>query len=65
MTKFVYKGEKPKVGDKVVINIKPYNDNFYTGIVAKVLTKSEYHPRGHKVILQESNKVGRVVKILK
>ena len=59
----IYKGIKPQINDKVIINIKPYNDNFVTGRVAKVLTKSKHHDRGHKLILK-NGKVGRVVKIL-
>ena len=47
----LYKNIKPRIGDKVIINIKPYNNNLHKGRVVKVLTKSKYHPKGHKVIL--------------
>lgn len=56
---------KPKVGDKVKIIIKPYkNDVTEIGIVKKMLTKKEFHTRGHKVML-ESGTVGRTVRIIK
>ena len=53
-----------KVGDKVIIIIKPYHKNITkTGIVKRVLTKKKYHSRGHKVMLKD-NSVGRIVKLL-
>ena len=55
---------KPKVGDKVIIIIKPYHKNITkTGIVKRVLTKKKYHSRGHKVMLKD-NSVGRIIKLL-
>lgn len=55
---------KPKVGDNVMIIIKPYYKyNCKTGIVKDVLTRSEIHTRGHKVRLI-SGEIGRVLKIL-
>ena len=43
---------KPKIDDKVKIAIKPYKGKTAKGIVKKVLTKVEYHTRGHKVLLK-------------
>ena len=55
---------KPKVGDKVVIIIKPYYQyNCKVGIVNKVLTRSQIHTCGHKVKLN-SGEIGRTMKIL-
>ena len=53
----------PKVNDLVIINIKPYNNNFYKGIVAKILTKKKVHTRGHKVRLRDGV-VGRIYEYL-
>lgn len=52
--------KKPKVGDFVIISIKPYRGKTVSGIVKKVLTKRKYHSRGHKVLL-ESGEIGRVI----
>lgn len=54
----------PRVGDKVIIIIKPYREyNCKTGIVDKVLTKKPVHTRGHKCMIHTGD-VGRVLKIL-
>lgn len=34
------------------------------GHVKRILTNSEFHPRGIKVMIEENNKVGRVQKII-
>lgn len=53
----------PKVGDKVTIIIKPYKYyNCQTGIVKDVLTRRQFHSRGHKVRLANGT-VGRTLKI--
>lgn len=55
---------KPRIGDKVTIIVKPYQQyTCITGIVKDVLTKSEIHTRGHKVRLT-TGVVGRTLKIL-
>jgi uncharacterized repeat protein (TIGR03833 family) len=54
----------PRIGDKVIIIIKPYQEyNCKTGIVDRLLTKKQIHTRGHKVILHTGD-VGRTLKIL-
>ncbi len=54
---------KPKVGDKVEIIIKPYKKKLkVVGIVKDVLTKKEFHSRGHKVRLTDGT-IGRILKI--
>lgn len=59
-----YSERKPKVGDKVQIIIKPYHKNIIkTGVVKDVLTKKQFHSRGHKVRLMDGT-IGRIVKIL-
>lgn len=53
----------PRVGDKIKIIVKPYHlKKYVTGIVKRVLTKSKYHSRGHKVMLMDGI-VGRTVEI--
>ena len=43
---------QPKVGNLVVIIIKPYKNNVTVqGIVKRVLTRRKFHSRGHKVEL--------------
>lgn len=54
------KSDKPNVGDRVKIIKKPYVDDYVEGTVKRVLTRSAYHSRGHKVML-ESGDVGRMV----
>jgi len=51
----------PKRGDRVrVAQKKDYQSGVLTeGLVREVLTKKEFHPRGHKVRL-ESGAIGRV-----
>ncbi len=34
------------------------------GHIRRILTNSEFHPHGIKVMLEENNKVGRVQKII-
>lgn len=58
------KNEKPNIGDKVKIIIKPYKEKTEIGIIKKVLTKRKYHSRGHKVKL-ESGTIGRIIRIIK
>jgi uncharacterized repeat protein (TIGR03833 family) len=54
----------PKIGDMVKIVIKPYEKKIYiTGKVKKVLTKKQFHSRGHKVMLI-NGKVGRIISII-
>jgi len=58
---------KPKVGDRVSVIIKPYNEyNCISGIVKDVLTRSEVHSHGHKVRVENKNGIyiGRVVKFI-
>ena len=46
------------------IIVKPYNVNkTVVGVVKRVLTKKEYHSRGHKVML-ENGTVGRLIAII-
>jgi uncharacterized repeat protein (TIGR03833 family) len=55
--------QKPRIGEKVKIIIKPYHEkNYIIGVVARVLTKKKHHPRGHKVKLT-TGVVGRIVYI--
>ena len=55
---------QPKVGDTVVIIIKPYKNNVTVrGIVKRVLTRRKYHSRGHKVELRNGT-IGRIVKLV-
>ena len=56
---------QPKVGDHIIIIIKPYANNVKVkGIVKRVLTKKKYHSRGHKVELKDGT-IGRTIEILK
>ena len=55
---------QPKVGDTVVIIIKPYKNNVTVrGIVKRVLTRRKYHSRGHKVELRDGT-IGRIVQLV-
>jgi len=55
---------QPKVGDSVVIIIKPYKNNVTVqGIVKRVLTRRKFHSRGHKVELKNGT-IGRIVKLI-
>tara|TARA_B110000967_G_C18533999_1_gene387267 strand:- start:339 stop:602 length:264 start_codon:yes stop_codon:yes gene_type:complete len=52
---------KPKVGNSVTIIVKPYKKNKkIKGIVKIVLTKKQFHSRGHKVELKNGT-IGRVL----
>jgi uncharacterized repeat protein (TIGR03833 family) len=52
---------KPKVGNSVTIIVKPYKKNKkIKGIVKRVLTKKQFHSRGHKVELKNGT-IGRVL----
>ena len=56
---------QPKVGNLVVIIIKPYKNNVTVqGIVKRVLTRRKFHSRGHKVELRDGT-IGRIVKLIK
>ena len=56
---------QPKVGNLVVIIIKPYKNNVtIQGIVKRVLTRRKFHSRGHKVELRDGT-IGRIVKLIK
>jgi uncharacterized protein YwbE len=58
--------EKPRKGDMVMIAIKPYVGRYEKGKVDRVLTGAMYHPRGFKVMLNDTNKtVGRIATIVK
>jgi len=58
-----YKERRPVVGDKVEIIIKPYDKKITkVGIIKDVLTKKQFHSRGHKVRLLDGT-IGRIVKI--
>lgn len=53
----------PKIGDRVKIIIKPYNEKKYiVGVVDRVLTRKKIHSRGHKVRLT-TGVVGRIIHI--
>ncbi len=53
--------ERPKVGDKVLIAIKPYNGVYEKGKIARILTSAQYHPRGFKVMLNDkAGTIGRI-----
>ena len=50
-----------KVGENVIIIIKPYKENKkIKGIIKRILTKRKYHTRGHKVELV-SGVIGRII----
>lgn len=58
--------ERPLVGQKVLIAIKPYVGRYESGIIKKVLTSKGFHPRGFKVMLNDKNQtVGRIATIRK
>jgi uncharacterized repeat protein (TIGR03833 family) len=57
---------KPRIGDNVLIAIKPYVGRYESGIVKRVLTGARYHPRGFKVMLNDKNEtIGRIATIVK
>lgn len=57
--------QKVQIGDKVLVVQKQDQSTgkLTEGIVSKILTKSQTHPHGIKVML-EDNTVGRVQQIL-
>ena len=59
------KRDNVKIGTKVNIVLKPdqRSGKLTEGIVAKLLTKSSFHPHGIKVMLADGQ-VGRVKQIL-
>ena len=58
--------EKPKIGDMVVIAIKPYDGKYEKGKIKAILTNIKYHPRGVKVVLDNKNStIGRIATIFK
>jgi uncharacterized repeat protein (TIGR03833 family) len=58
--------EKPKIGDLVLIAIKPYTGQYEKGKIKALLTNIKYHPRGVKVVLDNKNAtVGRIATIVK
>jgi uncharacterized repeat protein (TIGR03833 family) len=58
--------EKPKIGDTVLIAIKPYIGRYEKGKVKRVLTGAGYHPRGFKVMLNDTDgTIGRIATIRK
>jgi uncharacterized protein YwbE len=57
---------KPRIGDTVLIAIKPYVGKYETGKVKRVLTGARFHPRGFKVMLNDKNEtIGRIATIVK
>jgi uncharacterized repeat protein (TIGR03833 family) len=58
--------ERPKVGDMVLIAIKPYDGTYEKGKVVQILTGAKYHPRGYKVMLNDKiGTIGRIATIRK
>lgn len=53
------------IGNKVsvILKIDQKTGNSTDGIVAKILTKSNFHPHGIKVML-DNGQVGRVCKVI-
>jgi len=59
--KYLTSKNKPKVGNSVMIIVKPYKKNKKVkGIIKRVLTKKQFHSRGHKVELLDGT-IGRVL----
>ena len=59
-----YEKRRPEVGDKVEIIIKPYQKKITKiGVVKDVLTKKQFHSRGHKVRLVDGT-IGRIIRVL-
>lgn len=57
---------KPRIGDNVLIAIKPYVGRYEKGNVKRVLTGARFHPRGFKVMLNDKNEtIGRIATIIK
>lgn len=58
--------ERPKIGAKVLIAIKPYVGRYEKGVIKKVLTGKPFHPRGFKVMLSDRvGTIGRIATIRK
>jgi uncharacterized repeat protein (TIGR03833 family) len=58
--------EQPKIGDTVIIAIKPYEGKYDQGKIKAILTNVKYHPRGVKVVLDDSKStVGRIALVKK
>jgi uncharacterized repeat protein (TIGR03833 family) len=58
--------ETPKIGDYVMIAIKPYTGKYEKGKIKAVLTNVKYHPRGVKIVLDDKNStVGRIATVIK
>jgi uncharacterized repeat protein (TIGR03833 family) len=58
--------EQPKIGDQVIIAIKPYEGKYMQGKIKMLLTNVKYHPRGVKVVLDDTKStVGRIAIIKK
>jgi uncharacterized protein YwbE len=57
---------KPRIGDNVLIAIKPYVGRYENGGVKRVLTGARFHPRGFKVMLNDKNEtIGRIATVIK
>lgn len=57
--------EKPKIGYWVLIAIKPYTGDYAQGYVKRILTGKGFHPRGFKVMLNDTKEtVGRLAVIV-
>ncbi len=62
---FVFQ-ERPKIGDTVIVAIKPYIGRYDKGKIEKILTGAKYHPRGYKVMLADKEgTIGRIATIRK
>jgi uncharacterized protein YwbE len=58
--------ERPKVGETVLIAIKPYIGRYERGQIKRILTGARYHPRGYKVMLNDKEEmIGRIATIRK
>ena len=58
--------EQPKVGDNVIIAIKPYDGKYEKGNIYLVFTNAKYHPRGFKVVLDGPKSIiGRIALVKK
>jgi uncharacterized protein YwbE len=58
--------EAPKIGDYVLIAIKPYTGKYEKGKIKAVLTNIKYHPRGAKVVLNDKKStIGRISTLIK
>ena len=58
--------ERPKVGETVLIAIKPYIGRYERGQIKRILTSVRYHPRGYKVMLNDKEEmIGRIATVRK